>query len=162
MFAAMIRTPIPRLLLLAFILLVPLAASTQESGQALEKSQLVIRSDERDFAFRVELAKSSEERRVGLMHRKDLAPNAGMLFDFGRTAPVSMWMRNTYIPLDMLFISEDGEIINIAHDAVPHSEAILASDGPVRAVLEIPAGTTRLLGIKAGDRVLHPTLGNRE
>jgi uncharacterized membrane protein (UPF0127 family) len=96
------------------------------------------------------------------MHRKDLAPNAGMLFDFGRTAPVSMWMRNTYIPLDMLFISEDGEIINIAHDAVPHSEAILASDGPVRAVLEIPAGTTRLLGIKAGDRVLHPTLGNME
>jgi len=96
------------------------------------------------------------------MHRRHLAPDHGMLFDFGETAPVAMWMRNTYIPLDMLFIRTDGEIANIAHDTVPHSEAVLASNGPVRAVLEVPAGTTRLLGIKAGDRVLHETLGNAE
>ncbi len=96
------------------------------------------------------------------MHRRDMAPDHGMLFDFGVTAPVAMWMRNTYIPLDMLFIRADGEIVNIAHDAVPHSEAILASEGPVRAVLEIPAGISRLLGIKPGDMVMHPTLETAE
>jgi len=92
------------------------------------------------------------------MHRREMAPDHGMLFDFERTAQVTMWMRNTYISLDMLFLRADGEIVNIIHDTVPHSEAVLASDGPVRAVLEVPAGTIRLLGIKAGDYVVHPTL----
>lgn len=147
------------LALLMVILLMPLDGHANETGQTLEKSPLVILSEDKQFVFQVELAKSPDERRVGLMHRREMAPDHGMLFDFGETAPVSMWMRNTYIALDMLFIRADGEIVNIAHDTVPHSEAILSSDGPVRAVLEIPAGTMRLLGIKAGDRVLHPTLG---
>jgi uncharacterized membrane protein (UPF0127 family) len=71
-----------------------------------------------------------------------------------------MWMRNTYIPLDMLFIDEGGEVVNIAHDTVPHSEAILSSAGRVRFVLEVPAGTSRLLGIGPGDMVRHEAIGN--
>jgi uncharacterized membrane protein (UPF0127 family) len=136
----------------------PLDGHAKDAGQVLEKSQLFILSGEQRYAFQVELADSPDERRIGLMHRREMAADHGMLFDFGKTAPVAMWMRNTYIPLDMLFIRADGEIVNIIHDTVPHSEAILASDGPVRAVLEVPAGTTRLLGIKAGDSVRHSTL----
>jgi uncharacterized membrane protein (UPF0127 family) len=128
--------------------------------QALDKSELVLESGDRKFRFEVELAAEPEERRVGLMHRKEMAPNHGMLFDFGRAQPVAMWMRNTYIPLDMLFIDESGEIVNIARDAVPHSEAIVSSAGPVRFVLEVPAGTSRLLGIEPGDVVRHPAIGN--
>ena len=144
---------------LFFAALMPLDGHAQDAGQTLEKSPLSILSGGKEFTFQVELADSPDERRIGLMHRREMAPDHGMLFDFGKTAPVAMWMKNTYIPLDMLFIRADGEIVNIIHDTVPHSEAVLASDGPVRAVLEVPAGTTRLLGIKAGDSVHHPTLG---
>jgi uncharacterized membrane protein (UPF0127 family) len=143
-----------------FLALGPLDGLAKDAGQVLEKSPLMILSGGKEFRFQVELADSPNERRIGLMHRREMAPDHGMLFDFGKTAPVTMWMKNTYIPLDMLFIRADGEIVNIIHDTVPHSEAVLASDGPVRAVLEVPAGTTRLLGIKAGDDVLHPTLDN--
>lgn len=146
----------------AILLLMPIIGHAEQAGQALEKSPLYIASNEQKFAFQVELAKTPDQRRVGLMHRRHLAPDHGMLFDFGETAPVAMWMRNTFIALDMLFIRADGEIANIAHDTVPHSEAILASEGSVRAVLEVPAGTSRLLGIKAGDRVLHEALGTAE
>lgn len=144
---------------LMVIFLMPFDGHAKEAGQTLAKSKLVIEAKDKQFAFQVELAKSPDERRIGLMHRREMAPDHGMLFDFGETAPVAMWMRNTYIALDMLFLRADGEIVNIAHDTVPHSETILSSDGPVRAVLEVPAGTMRLLGIKAGDRVLHPALG---
>ena len=128
--------------------------------QVLDKSELVLESGERTFRFEVELAAEAEERRVGLMHRREMGADRGMLFDFGRVQPVSMWMRNTYIPLDMLFIDEGGEVVNIAHDTVPHSEAILSSAGPVRFVLEVPAGTSRLLGIGPGDVVRHEAIGN--
>lgn len=158
MSAALLNRALFALLGIVFLALTPLVVFAKDAGQVLEKSQLFIQSSDREFSFQVELAKSPEERRIGLMHRRDMAPDHGMLFDFGETAPVSMWMRNTYIPLDMLFIRDDGEIVNIVHDAVPHSEVILASEGPVRAVLEVPAGTTRMLGIKAGDRVVHPAL----
>jgi hypothetical protein len=106
--------------------------------------------------FNVEVADTPERRTVGLMHRPSLAPNAGMLFDFKVDAPVSMWMRNTRIPLDMLFIARDGRIVNIAERAVPFSETSIPSRGPVRAVLELNGGTSARLGIKPGDRVSHP------
>lgn len=128
--------------------------------QVLDRSELVLESGDRTFLFEVEVAAGAEERRVGLMYRREMAPDAGMLFDFGRSQPVAMWMRNTYIPLDMLFIDEGGEIVNIAHDTVPHSEAVLQSAGPVRFVLEVPAGTSRLLGIGPGDIVRHSAIGN--
>jgi uncharacterized membrane protein (UPF0127 family) len=105
--------------------------------------------------FNVEYADTPDRRAVGLMHRPSMAADAGMLFDFKTDAPVSMWMRNTRIPLDMLFIARDGRIVNIAERTVPFSETTIASKGPVRAVLELNGGTSARLGIKPGDRVTH-------
>jgi uncharacterized membrane protein (UPF0127 family) len=133
-------------------------AEAAETGQQFENSQVSIEADNQEFIFKVELAVTPAQRRQGLMFRKSLPPDHGMLFDFGRSSPVSMWMRNTYVALDMLFIDEEGRIVNIAADTVPESEAIVSSDGPVRAVLEIPAGTSRLLGIRPGHIVRHPLL----
>jgi uncharacterized membrane protein (UPF0127 family) len=106
--------------------------------------------------FMVEFADTPERRAVGLMHRQSMAADHGMLFDFKVDAPVAMWMRNTRIPLDMLFIARDGRIVNIAERAVPFSETTIPSKGPVRGVLELNGGTAARLGIKAGDRVTHP------
>jgi len=159
-------TVLPRALRITFlsIFLVlftanPMPAAADEP-QVLDKSDLVLESGERTFRFQAELADEPLERQIGLMHRKEMAPDQGMLFDFERSQPVAMWMRNTYIPLDMLFVDEGGEIVNIAHDTVPHSEAVLQSAGPVRFVLEVPAGTSRLLGIGPGDVVRHEAIGN--
>lgn len=151
-----------RLAFVPFILLLLVGYQLPAVGepQVLDKSELVLESGDRAFRFEVELADEPEERRVGLMHRLEMSPAAGMLFDFGQNQPVSMWMRNTYVPLDMLFIDEQGQIVNIGHDTVPHSEEIVASDGPVRFVLEVSAGTSRLLGIKPGDIVRHEAIGN--
>ncbi len=151
------RVFLPTILLLLSALQAPLAAS---EPQVLEKSELILVSGERTFRFNVELADEPRERRVGLMHRKEMAPDHGMLFDFGQNQQVSMWMRNTFIPLDMLFINEHGEIVNIGRNTVPHSEEVVASEGPVRFVLEVVAGTARLLGLEPGDIVRHEAIGN--
>lgn len=108
-------------------------------------------------AFSLELALTPEARSRGLMFRRELPQGRGMLFDFGLPeAPVSMWMKNTYIPLDMIFIRANGVIRTIAENTVPHSEAIIPSGGPVKGVLEVIAGTAARLGVAAGDRVEHP------
>jgi len=154
----------PRALRSAFLSMLVVLLSVNQlpaaEPQVLEKSELVLESGERSFRFQVEVAEEAEERRVGLMYRREMGADQGMLFDFGRSQPVSMWMRNTYIPLDMLFIAEGGEIVNIGHDTVPHSEEIVSSAGRVRFVLEVPAGTSRLLGIGPGDIVRHEAIGN--
>ncbi|HWA41745.1 MAG TPA: DUF192 domain-containing protein [Hypericibacter adhaerens] len=105
------------------------------------------------LAFRVELARTEAERELGLMYRQKLAPDAGMLFLYPTDRPVAFWMKNTLIPLDMLFIKRDGTILSIAERAVPLSEATIPSAGPVAAVLELNGGTVSHLGIKPGDRV---------
>lgn len=87
------------------------------------------------------------------MFRQSLEPDGGMLFDFGRERPVSMWMRNTFIPLDMLFATEDGRVVSIARDTVPLSEATISPGRPVRYVLEIAAGRADALGLSRGDRL---------
>jgi hypothetical protein len=106
--------------------------------------------------FAVELAANDAERAKGLMNRKELPEGRGMLFDFQRDQDVAMWMRNTYISLDMLFIRGDGRILRIVENTEPLSERIISSGGPVRGVLEVIAGTARKLGIAPGDRVAHP------
>jgi uncharacterized membrane protein (UPF0127 family) len=135
--------------LLAVIVAVTLA-------RAENLSLLTIVTASGSHRFNVEFADTPERRSVGLMHRPTMAANAGMLFDFKVDAPVTMWMRNTRIPLDMLFITRDGRIVNIAERTVPFSEASIPSKGPVRAVLELNGGTSARLGIKPGDRVTHP------
>jgi len=121
----------------------------QTAGQAT----LEIVSKTGVHAFAVELATNNEERERGLMFRKELPEGQGMLFDFKRDSPVSFWMHNTYISLDMIFIASDGRIVHIVENAKPLSEDLIPSGGPVRAVLEVIAGTTQTLGIATGDRV---------
>src|SRR4029077_7516324 len=101
----------------------------------------------------VELASNFESQRRGLMDRRELAPNGGMLFDFHNDASLSFWMKDTYLPLDMLFIRSDGTISSIAPNAVPLSTTPIRSTEPVRAVLEINGGRAIELGIGTGDLV---------
>jgi uncharacterized membrane protein (UPF0127 family) len=105
-------------------------------------------------SFTVELALDSDQRALGLMNRREMASDHGMLFDFGTTRRVMMWMKNTYLPLDMLFIRADGTIATIRENAVPLSEAIIDSREPVAFVVELNAGTVKRLGFAEGDRVI--------
>src|SRR5262249_53356400 len=106
--------------------------------------------------FTVEIAVTDQERQQGLMFRRELPEGRGMLFDFKQDQNVTMWMKNTFIPLDMIFIRADGRIQRIAENTEPESTRIIAAGAPVRAVLEVIAGTAKKLGIRAGDRVAHP------
>jgi hypothetical protein len=110
--------------------------------------------------FTVELALDSPQRQQGLMYRKEMAPDAGMLFDFEAPREVTMWMRNTLIPLDMLFINEKGRITHIHEGAVPLSETVISSRGPVDFVLELNAGEVKKRGIAVGDLVRSAEIGN--
>jgi uncharacterized membrane protein (UPF0127 family) len=120
---------------------------------AAPTEQLVVQTAKAPITFIVELASTPDERERGLMFREHLEPLHGMLFDFGTARPVMMWMKDTKIPLDMLFIDRAGRIMRIAADTVPMSEAIIPSGGPARAVLEIGGGESARLGIEAGDQV---------
>ncbi len=142
---------------LAFALMTVAApAAAQAPNVRFEKSELTIESGGKKHKFTVEFADNDERRTVGLMYRRQMAVDAGMLFDFKRDAPVSMWMRNTLIPLDMLFADRAGVVRHIQERAVPHSEAIISSEEPVRAVVELNGGTVARLGLKVGDKLVHP------
>jgi uncharacterized membrane protein (UPF0127 family) len=112
--------------------------------------------------FAAELALNNDQREQGLMFRKSMPLESGMLFDFGKERDVAMWMRNTLIPLDMLFIARDGRITHIHENAVPHSEAIISSRGAIKFVLELNGGTAKRYGIKPGDMVRSAQIGNRK
>ena len=135
--------------LLGFLLAVGVARA---GGQ----STLEIVSKTGVHVFAVEMATTEEQREKGLMFRKSLPEGQGMLFDFHQEQPVSFWMKNTYIPLDMIFIRADGRILRIVENAEPLSERMIMSGGQVLAVLEVIGGTARKLGIATGDRVAHP------
>ena len=124
------------------------------------KSTLVIDTDKGPQRFSVEVATTEEQQEQGLMFRNSLPADAGMLFDFGTTQPAAFWMKNTLIPLDMLFIAADGKIADIHERAVPLSEATIYSKVPVRAVLELNGGTVSRLGIHRGDVVHSAIFGN--
>lgn len=109
-----------------------------------------------EVPINIEIAQAPEEKSLGLMFRTELADNEGMLFPYGEPRELSMWMHNTYIPLDMLFIRPDGVIHRIEARTEPMSDRVISSGGEVSAVLELPGGTAERLGIKAGDRVRHP------
>ncbi|WP_165187925.1 DUF192 domain-containing protein [Caulobacter soli] len=105
--------------------------------------------------FTVELAITKAEQERGLMFRKSLAPDRGMLFPYNPPRPAAFWMKNTLIPLDILYIAPDGRVLSIARNAVPHDETPLPSGGVIGGVLEIPGGRAAELGILPGDRVLN-------
>ncbi|WP_254054988.1 DUF192 domain-containing protein [Kiloniella sp. EL199] len=105
--------------------------------------------------FDIEIASSNEERSQGLMYRKNMATNAGMLFVYEKPNNIMMWMKNTYIPLDMLFLNSEGKIVYIKENTTPHSTKTISSDQDVIGVLELNAGTAFKLGIKVGDIAQH-------
>jgi uncharacterized membrane protein (UPF0127 family) len=123
---------------------------------AAEMQTLEIVTSNGVHSFSVEVMANDADRAKGLMYRRELPDGQGMLFDFQRDQEIAMWMKNTYIPLDMIFIQGDGTIRRIAENTTPLSEATIPSRGPVRGVLEVIGGTARRFGIKAGDRVAHP------
>jgi uncharacterized membrane protein (UPF0127 family) len=149
-----------RLLLAAPAFLTAGSALAQGAEITFKKSSLIVVTGAREIKFDVELALNDAERSRGLMFREKLGPYDGMLFDFHQEAPVSFWMKNTLIPLDMVFIAGDGTIRHIHANAVPLSTDTIPSQYPVRAVLEINGGSARMLGIKPGDKVRHPIFGN--
>ena len=134
---------------------VPAAA---QNDVRFERSSLEIETANGVHEFDVELAISSEQRARGLMFRHEMAPDAGMLFLYRSDRVLNMWMANTNLPLDMLFIEADGRIIRIQENTIPLSRTTISSRKRARAVLELNAGTVRRLGIKPSDRVIHERL----
>jgi uncharacterized protein len=165
MIGAVNRGPVMRrclLVLLAVLSVLNLPfAGADGRVAAADLQSLEIASKSGVHVFAVELASTPEEQAKGLMYRRQLPEGQGMLFDFHREQPTSFWMKNTYIPLDMIFIRGDGRILRIAENTVPLSETLVPSGGPVRAVLEVNAGTAKKLGIAPGDRVGHAIFGSR-
>jgi uncharacterized protein len=147
--------------LMAAVLVFALGAIAAPAVRAASFQPLEIATKNGVQVFSVELATTEEEKQTGLMYRKELADGKGMLFDFSPEQEVSMWMKNTYISLDMIFIRADGRILRIAENTEPLSTKIIPSRGLAKAVLEVPAGTAQKYGIKPGDRVAHPLFSSK-
>ena len=149
------------------LLLLALASSAALAQPGVDRPQprlpvealTIIGRDGTRHAFRVEMAVQPEHQMVGMMFRTTMQPDEGMLFDWGAPRESAMWMRNTLIPLDMVFIAADGRVHRIHERAVPHSLASIESRGPVRAVLELAGGTAERLNLRVGDRVEHWIFG---
>ncbi len=139
------------LLLIALFLSSP--ASAQEGAAFPTDHLTIVGANGARHGFEVELALTPQQQTQGLMFRRALKADSGMLFDFHAVKSVSMWMKNTLLPLDMIFIADDGRIAGIAERTIPQSLDIISSPGAVRAVLEVNGGTVSRLGLKAGDRV---------
>jgi uncharacterized protein len=137
------------------------SAVAADGPQSLPTQSLEIVTKNGVYPFVVEVAQTDAERAKGLMFRRSLPDGRGMLFDFKQEQPVAFWMRNTYVPLDMIFIAGDGRIVSIAENTKPLSEDLIPSRGPVRGVLEVIAGTADRLGIRPGDQVANPIFGRR-
>jgi uncharacterized membrane protein (UPF0127 family) len=142
------------------LMVLPFFALLAFVWQALASHNLEIHSNGKTHKFTVETAMTPEEQAQGLMFRTTLDKDKGMLFYFESPRPMQMWMKNTLISLDMLFIDSTGNIVHIAENAVPESTEIIHSPVPVTAVLELAGGASSALGIKTGDKVKHHLLGN--
>ncbi len=153
------RRALAALALTAFAACAPLEAKAPEApapaAEALALEAVAVQTARGAVHFQVEIADTEEERSRGLMFRASLADDRGMLFDFQPVRPVAFWMKNTWIPLDIIFIAPNGRILNIAENTTPYSEEPVPSAGVVRGVLEIRGGLARELGIAPGDKVDH-------
>jgi hypothetical protein len=119
---------------------------------------LVLKTDSGPHNFTIELAITPAERALGLMYRRTLPADAGMLFLYDKPQPLNMWMRNTFISLDMVFIGADGKVHRIESRTEPFSTQLISSEGDVQGVLELNAGTAASIGLRAGDEVVYPGL----
>jgi uncharacterized membrane protein (UPF0127 family) len=132
----------------------PRQALPAEQPQSLPTERLTVHTSRGPATFRVQLALDDATREKGLMFVRAMPDDAGMIFDFHQPQPVSFWMKNTFIPLDLLFVAPDGRILTVASRARPHDESLIPSGGPIRAVIEINGGLAEKLGIQPGDRVV--------
>ena len=123
----------------------------------VDPAPLIVETDKGDLPFKIEIADDASERSMGLMFRDYLPPDQGMLFIFEQTRQVGFWMKNTKLPLDLIFISDNG-IVKAIKRGEPMSEAPIAPDSPVRFVLELNAGTAAKRGIVSGARIHHPVI----
>ena len=150
------------------IYLLPLGAiwapltSIAQGFATFNRSKLRVVTKSGKHEFIVEIAVTDRQHSQGLMFRQSLAKNAGMLFDYKVPTSITMWMKNTFIPLDMIFIGNDGRVINVVQRAIPFSENVISSAGKARGVLEVNGGTASRLGIMPGDKILHRIFGNLE
>ena len=157
------RTAIPAVFFILALAAAILASGSTALAQAgFERSTLRIETSAASHDFDIELALTPAQQSQGLMFRQQMAADAGMLFYHRQDRVATMWMRNTFLPLDMLFIAADGKIVHIAERTVPQSLTTISAGRPVRAVLELNAGTVRRLSIQPGDRVIHALFGNAE
>jgi uncharacterized membrane protein (UPF0127 family) len=150
------------LFLIGLAIVMTAVVSAQDAPQPklkLESLEILTKSGIR--VFQIEFAQTEDQRRIGLMHRQEVPDGEGMLFDFARPQPVAMWMKNTIVSLDMIFIRADGTIANIARNTTPFSQDTIYSEGYVKGVLEVVAGTADKYGIAPGDKVSHRIFGTR-
>ena len=140
--------------MIALLLLFAIAATHTVQSQGMHT--VSVETLKGNFSWNVELASDDASRSKGLMFRKSMPQDAGMLFRFDQTRPVAMWMKNTFIPLDMIFTDESGIITHIHKNAVPHSEDIITSRGPVRFVLEVNSGVADAVALTKGMKLNHP------
>lgn len=154
------RAALGAALLLFCAVLLHMAAPTL-AQKAMQRDTLKITTSSGTHTFEIEVAETDEQKARGLMFRRTLEPNAGMLFPYLPPQEITMWMKNTYISLDMVFIKSDGHVLRVAERTEPFSERVIASEGNAAAVLEVIAGTAARLGIKPGDKVEHPLFNKR-
>ncbi len=137
-----------------------LSAAVQAQQAKLPTEEVTVRTaDGTQHVFVTEMAMTREQQADGMMFRTEMAPNEGMLFIFPQPRRASFWMRNTLIPLDMVFVRQNGRIANIVANATPQTDTSRRSQGRVKAVFEIPGGRAAELGIRAGDLIIHPAFG---
>jgi hypothetical protein len=147
---------------LAIVAALPEGRANAANGDDFPRSTLEIRSAQGRQSFSIRIADTPERQELGLMYETRLPADEGMLFPQDEPRVVSMWMKNTYIPLDMLFIDSQGRIACLLENTAPQSLAILSCPKPVKAVLEIGGGESAGRGIKVGDRVLHGIFAARK
>jgi len=142
-----------KLFMLAGLLILPPLSTGCDRAAAVENAVLITPSGSRSPELELEIADSAGERQLGLMYRREMPRNHGMLFIFDEEAPRGFWMKNTYIPLDMLFIDSNGRVVSIVEQAVPLTETMRNSTAPAKYVLEIVGGAAKEWGITAGTRI---------
>jgi len=137
-----------------------LFSQNSHSQEKFPTGELTVKTQDTSYDFDIELALDDSHRQYGLMFRTNLPEMNGMLFIYEEKKRISMWMKNTFIPLDILFIDDDGKIIRIAKSQQPRSLSLIRSGGEAKAVLELYGGLTDKLNIAVGDEIIYPTFGN--
>jgi uncharacterized protein len=140
----------------AALLCFGLGLDAQAHAESLQKQPLTFVTSTGKHPFTVEVAATDQERSTGLMFRQSLGDDQGMIFIYPQDELITMWMKNTYIPLDMIFVRSDGTVERVAQDTEPFSEQTISSGDKARAVIEVKAGSAKRLGIKSGDKVDYP------